>query len=175
MKKVLTVLLIGILIGVFATITTLNITGMQPTGFIVVNKGSTTSVGEHRQSNPNYGAIKGTVAYTITDPDTGTVISSEPASSTTVYIVIPGKTINEWDRVVDAGETYSGELTSIDADGSSSVCSEASYTTAYKYYDENNNGVRDDRGNEFDVYTITTDSNGCFAMKLPTGNFDIYL
>lgn len=175
MNKSIPFLLIGVLIGFTSTIAIFSFENQLPTGFLVVNEGSTTSVGEQTQSNPNFGAIKGTIVYTITDPDTNAIISREAAADQTIYLVPAGKTVDNWDLVKASSDDYDGQLTGLDVDADSSTCSTSDYTTLKKYYDKDDDGEQgNENSDECDVYIVNSDSNGCFAMKIPPAEYDIY-
>ena len=80
---------------------------------------------------------------------------------------IVGKAIVKTDNA-----SYSGTLTEVDADSSGNTCTSDDYTTLAKYYDSNDNDIKEN--DEKEIYAIITDSNGCFAVKMPPGNYDIY-
>ena len=115
----------------------------------------------------NYGNLIGNLVYTI--KDSGNIISSESAPNQELYF--SESSINDFNLVKEYDKKYKGDLT-IDADSSSSKCSSQSYETKRMYYDADSSGNKN--GNEFYIYQITTDSNGCFGARLPPGNYDIY-
>lgn len=139
------------------------------TGAVVVQTGQSNDIGSQQRGNPNYGALTGTMTFVI-NSSTGAIISSEAGSNYVLYFSRHG--ISDWNLVKTDSESYSGTLSNVDADGSGSVCSAHDFTTQRKYYDENNNNVVDP--SEFYIYAITTDANGCFAIKAPPGSYDIY-
>ena len=146
------------------------------TGYVSgVDGGKTTKIENQEKLNPSKGILKGMVEYTI--KDNNLVVNKEPAPNITLYFVVTGNQFTNYTKVKQLGddESYKGEIEDIDADDSSSNCSTNDYTTKRNYYDLNDNNQEDENASEFKVYTVKTDSKGCYAVKLPTGSFDIYL
>lgn len=141
------------------------------TGNVVAQEGSTSKEGPYKIANPNKGALKGRVIYTISDGSN--TIDEEKASNEIIYFASTGKKITDYSLIKKSSEEYEGTLDNVDADDSESTCSQAGYTTTANYYDENNDNV--EAQNEFSVYSVTTDANGCYAVKLPAGAYDIFV
>ncbi|MBI3191011.1 hypothetical protein HYZ41_04895 [archaeon] len=143
--------------------------GFKVTGFATASKGITADIGVTSVTNPNYGAIKGTLHFVIKDGDA--VISTDKGYDFKLYFSTAS--ITDYALVkTPSGTSFTGTLSGIDPDGTESVCSSSTFTTQKMYYDENNNNAKD--SGEKDVYTIMTDSNGCFAAKIAPGSWDIY-
>lgn len=79
--------------------------------------------------------------------------------------------MTDWNLIKDT-EIDVGTAENVDEDGSGVICSSNSYTTDRYFNDVNNNSVKDE--DEDYVYHMYTDSNGCFALLLTPGNWDIY-
>ena len=159
---------IYLLILAFISIT-LFLSNFGITFFVAADKGQTAEIGENVISNPHFGAVKGTLKFVIKDGNV--VISEEKGSSYRIYL--SRQAISDYSLIKNSADTsFSGALTSVDPDDDSSTCSSSSFTTQKMFYDENNDGVQQE--NEKDVYSILTDSNGCFAVKVAPGVWDIY-
>lgn len=140
-----------------------------------VESGKTNKLDNQEKLNPSRGILKGRVEYTI--KDNNVVVNKEPAPNVTVYFVQAGKQFTNYTKVKQLGndEAYKGEVDDVDADDSSSDCSSNDYATKRNYYDLNDNNQEDESNGEFKAYTISTDTKGCYAIKLPVDSYDIYL
>ncbi len=138
-------------------------------GAVVVQNGQLNQIDAQQKGNPNYGALSGTLTFIINGTN-GNIISTDPGAGFILYF--SQHNIENWNLVKNNTDNYPGELTDVDADGSSSTCSSNDYETIAKYYDTDNDNTKDP--NEKDIYAIITDSNGCFAVKMPPGSYDIY-
>ncbi len=136
-----------------------------------VAEGQVTGGGDKEKANPSKGVLKGTVNYTISEGDT--VVNREYAENATLYFVETGDIISNYTKILPSAHPYNQNVVTIDVDGAAVRCSSADYITNLKYYDENSN-LQEDKP-EFYVYTVSTDVNGCYAIKLPKGSYDIYL
>ena len=137
---------------------------------VTTGEGNTTNSGNHVIVNPHFGAAKGTLQFVIKDGDS--VISTDPGSDHRLFFSQTGQVLSNYSSVKNlTGEDFDGTLSSVDADSGSS-CSSADYNTAIMFYDENNDGIKQD--SEKKVYSIVTDGNGCFGAKLEVGAWDIY-
>jgi len=162
-NKVLIIIILIFLFGV-------SLKFSEITGYAVVEKGETGDAGKQEKNNPNYGALKGTLVLVI--KDNGKIISSEDAPNQVISFIEKNKQISDWSLVKEDSKKYKGELENVDADGDESKCSSQDYETERRYYDINNDNQKND--DEFYVYQITTNDKGCFAVKLPPGEYDIY-
>ena len=138
-------------------------------GAVVVKNGQLNQIESQQKGNPNYGALSGTLTFII-NGTRGQAISTDPGASFTLYF--SKHDIENWDLVKTDNASYSGTLTEVDADSSGNTCTSDDYTTLAKYYDSNDNDIKEN--DEKEIYAIITDSNGCFAVKMPPGNYDIY-
>lgn len=138
------------------------------TGAFTAQTGQLNQIEGQKKDNPNSGALSGTLTFTIKSGET--IISTDIGSNYVLYFSMHD--IDNWTLVKNDTQAYSGTLTGVDADGSGSVCTSSDYTTLRKYYDSDNDGVVDPQ--EFYIYAITTNSEGCFGIKLPPGSYDIY-
>lgn len=140
----------------------------QLTGAFTAQTGQLNQIEGQKKDNPNYGALSGTLTFTIKSGTT--IISEDIGSNYLLYFSMHD--ISDWNLVKNDTQAYSGTLTGVDADGSGSVCTTADFTTLRKYYDSDNDNIVDPQ--EFYIYAILTNSQGCFAVKLPPGSYDIY-
>jgi len=140
-----------------------------------VEGGKTEKLEKQEKLNPSRGILKGRVDYVI--KDNNVTVNKEIAPNIIVYFVQTGKQFTNYTKVKQLGndEAYKGEIDDVDADDSSSDCSSNDYTTKRNYYDLNDNNQEDESNGEFKVYTVSTDSKGCYAIKLPVDSYDIYL
>src|SRR3989344_7754094 len=138
-------------------------------GAVVVQNGQLNQMEAQQKGNPNYGALSGTLTFIISETK-GQAISTDPGANFVLYF--SRHNIEDWDLVKTDSDSYSGTLTGVDADNSGSTCTNSDYSTIAKYYDTNNNDVKNTE--EKEIYAITTDSSGCFAVKMPPGRYDIY-
>lgn len=177
-------LIIGIFVGTIAgfLLASMLVPGqapaqkLMPTGRFLIAGGSTTSTGEQTTANPDDGAIKGTLAFVIVDPETNETVSTEYGSNWTLYFGDDDYEIGNWSLVKDDTSEYLGSLTNVDADGNDTICAGNNYTTTNYYYDTNDDDAFNltEGSGEFSVYRISTDVLGCFSSKLPVGNYSIY-
>lgn len=158
------VFLLGLIAGFMLDFT--EITSL--TGAFTAQNGQLNQITPQQKDNPNSGALSGTLIFTIKSGET--IISSDLGVAYVLYFSMHD--IDNWNLVKNDTQAYSGTLTGVDADGSSNVCTSNDYTTLRKYYDADNDNVVDPQ--EFYIYAIVTDSNGCFGVKLPPGSYDIY-
>ncbi len=138
------------------------------TGAFTAQTGQLNQIEGQKKDNPNYGALSGTLTFTIKSGTT--IISEDLGSNYMLYFSMHD--ISNWNLVKNDTQVYSGTLTGVDGDGSGSICTSNNYATLRKYYDADNDNTVDPQ--EFYIYAVTTDSNGCFAVKLPPGSYDIY-
>lgn len=138
---------------------------------LAVSGGSVVGGGDKEKSNPSKGVLKGTVNYTISEGET--VVNREYAENATLYFVGAGDIISNYSKILASSHPYRQNTVTIDVDGPDTRCSLADYTTNLNYYDENSN--LQEEPSEFSIYNISTDYNGCYAVKLPKGSYDIYL
>lgn len=136
-----------------------------------VSEGSVSGGGDKEKANPNKGVLKGTVNYTISEGET--VVNREYAENATLYFVETGDIISNYSKILLSSHPYRQNIVRIDVDGADTRCSLEDYTTNLNYYDENSNQQEDH--SEFSIYNVSTDYNGCYAVKLPKGSYDIYL
>ncbi len=162
-NKVLIIIILIFLFGV-------SLKFSEITGYAVVEKGETGDAGKQEKNNPNYGALKGTLVLVI--KDNGKIISSEDAPNQVISFIEKNKQISDWSLVKEDSGNYKGELDDVDPDGDESKCSNEEYNTKRMYHDANSNNEKND--DEFYIYQITTNIKGCFAVKLPPGEYDIY-
>lgn len=168
-KAIVLVFLLGSIVGFLLTFVFIDPILGKFTGAIVVQNGQLNQIDEQQKGNPNYGALSGKMTFII-NSSSGTIISSDAGSAYTLYFSMHN--VENWNLVKNDTQLYSGLLTGVDADGISSTCTSNDYTTLRRYYDSDNDNTVDPQ--EFYIYTIITDSNGCFAVKLPPGSYDIY-
>jgi len=163
--------LVVIVFSLFYVSSSLNIDPL--TGYVTVESGRSNELDVQRRPNPRTGILKGTVEYTI--EDNSVVIDTEPAFNTSVYFVGEGNQPANYSliKLSDEDSDYRGTINNIDADGQDSQCSSRQYETYVNYYDTDNDN--DEDSGEFLVYSITTDQDGCYAIKLPIGSYDIYI
>ncbi len=140
------------------------------TGWVVVSGGSTASAGSQTVADPLFGAVKGTLDFTLADD--GTIIGTSIGNNYTLYFTKSSISNLSLLKVSPTNVTFSGRLSNVDADGTSTRCNAGAYATTKMYYDANNDGT--EQGSEPDVYAITTDDTGCFAMKVRVGINNIF-
>lgn len=138
------------------------------TGYVVISSGSTVSAGSQTIADPSHGVAKGTLDFTLSD--SGTVIGTSLGNNYTLYFT--KFSISNLSLLKTSTSSFSGNLTSVDGDDAATRCSSGNYTTTKMYYDANGNSVEDT--SEYDVYSIVTDNNGCFAVKVKAGTNNIY-
>ena len=136
-----------------------------------VAEGQVIGGGDKEKANPSKGVLKGTVNYTISEGET--IVNREYAENATLYFVETGDIISNYSKILSSSKNYKQNIVTIDVDSAITRCSLADYPTNLNYYDENSNLQEDN--SEFNVYNISTDVNGCYAVKLPKGSYDIYL
>jgi len=141
------------------------------TGYVVVQSGNSNDAGIQQRPNPAVGILKGQVDNVILDSNT--VVDTEYAPNIVVYFINEGSQLLDYNKVKRSSEDYRGAINNIDSDGPSERCSHQQYETLLNYYDSNDNNQEDEE--EFEVYTITTDSNGCYAVRLPATSYDIFI
>ncbi|MBI3191009.1 hypothetical protein HYZ41_04885 [archaeon] len=118
--------------------------------------------------NKKYGIIQGNVQFIINDGDV--VVASDSGADFTLYF--SEVEIKDYSLVKTSDKKYDGTIDNIDPDGTGYVCSSSTFTTQKMYYDKNNDDKQSK--NENDVYTITTDLDGCYAVKVPEGSWNLY-
>lgn len=136
-----------------------------------VSEGQVSGGGDKEKANPNKGVLKGTVNYTIKEGET--VVNREYAENATLYFIEAGDIISNYSKILASSHPYKQNVVTIDVDGSYTRCSSRDYDTNLNYYDENSN--LQEEQSEFSIYNISTDYDGCYAVKLPKGSYDIYL
>jgi len=142
----------------------------SPTGF--ATGGGTQSSGEQQKGNPNYGVIKGFLNFVI--KDNGVVINTEtPSNSNYIYFVKQSEELN-WTATITCNTDIKGKVKNTDADDSGTVCTSIDYEdpTAYSC-----SATKSD-GTSTTIYrtntSVSSNNLGCFAAKIPSGNYDIY-
>jgi len=144
----------------------------SPTGFATADKGGTQGSGEQQKGNPKYGVIKGFLTFVI--KDNGVVINTEtPSDSDYIYFVAQNEQIN-WTQSITCNTEMGGKVKNTDADDAGTACTSVDYEspTAYSCTATKTDGTQTTM---YRTNTSIASSNaGCFAAKLPTGNYDIY-
>ena len=116
-----------------------------------------------------YAFIGGMLQFVIKDGDT--TISTDPGSDHTLYF--SETNLTDYALIKNlTDDSYDGALANADADESGVACSPSSYATRMMYYDENNERMK--QPSEKEVFSIVTDSNGCFVAKVEPGSWDLY-
>ena len=164
-KMYISVFTLSIILGVGIMIISNN---NSLTGFVVVSSGNAASIGNQKVADPSYGVAKGTLDFTLTDDDT--VIGTSIGNNHILYF--SKFSVEDLELIKASSSSFSGTLSNTDPDGSDSRCSSGTYTTTKMYYDEDDDSEEDD--SEKEVYAVTTDANGCFAIKVKSGNNNIY-
>ena len=147
--------------------------GATPTGFATASGGGTQNSGEQQKGNPNYGVLKGYLSFVIKDSNNAVIDTEAPGTAQTVYFVAQGENIN-WTASITCNTEIKGKLKSVDADDAGGTCTSVDYETPTAY---SCSATKTD-ATSTTIYKTSTSiaaSNlGCFAAKLPTGNYDIY-
>ncbi len=147
--------------------------GASPTGFATAGGGGTQNTGEQQKGNPNYGVLKGYLSFVIKDSNNAVIDTEAPSAAQTVYFVAQGENI-DWTATVTCSTEIKGKLKNVDSDDASSTCTSVDYETPTAY----SCSATATNGTATTVYktttSITASNLGCFAAKLPTGNYDIY-
>jgi len=136
-----------------------------------------------------YGAVKGNIVWVIYDTDGETVVGSDaPIEVVTVYFVPQGEDVNLSAEM--ECNSVGGALNNVDADEDGTACIEYKYDspTAYECTIEVIPEVIEIKGakekdpveiEKITIYKITTslaeNNQGCFAAKIPCGDYDIYI
>lgn len=136
--------------------------------------GSTHGAGKQQGGNPHYGIVKGYAEWIIRDVDNNIINTETPTESIYVYFIPLNETIN-WNANISCENQIQGAITNIDADDSGSQCSQTDYQTPTSY------SCSATLINETYVIIYRTSTKaeegnqGCFAAKIPAGDFDIYV
>lgn len=144
------------------------------TGFAIVGGGGASDLGQQVKANPKYGIVYGSFVYTIKDVQ-GNILNSEvPSEELPVYFVSTGVSV-DWNANITCGSQISGNVNNIDADSDGTQCISTQYSSPTVYICT----VKDSNGNDVTIYKILTsmmaNNVGCFAGKIASGNYDIYV
>ena len=143
------------------------------TGNVVA--GDTQAVGKKLKPNSHYGVIKGYVRIVITD--NGNVIDEEEPNSTMNIYFVPTEQIVDWNESITCATPIPGNLNKVDADNNATddSCMEKKYSSPTAYGCTAKNQTRD----TITIYISTTDNatgnNGCFASKIPSATYDVFV
>lgn len=147
--------------------------GSAPTGFATAGGGGTQGAGEQQKGNPNFGVIKGFLTLVIKDSNNAVINSETPSTSHYVYFVPQNEQVN-WTATITCNTNINGALSNVDADDSGSVCASTNYASPTA----SSCSATATNGTAMTIHRTSTDTAngnvGCFAAKLPNGNYDIY-
>ncbi len=142
------------------------------TGFAAVGAGETTALGVTDLINPEYGIVKGAVNYVILDADGHVAERSSPKKDLSLYLA-PQDVEIDWSKDITCGPA-DGTLSWVDPDDSGGVCWNTNW-----YGTTSNCEAMDTSGKNATIYKLNTfetanNGPGCFAAKIPSGDYNLY-